>query len=436
ENMIISDPKGELHQKTSGLAAAKGYTTILLDFRNLERSSDSWNPLEMIYDLYHDGKGHEANTLIKKMLNTISEGQRRSSKEPYWTNMACLQLYAYLKFFIATSTKKEANFYNFCKFFISNNSKERAEELSNFVAKGSDEHEAFLASTKNADNTYNCICSSAVEILQMFIQNYKLGQVLSKSSFDLRQLLKSKTAIYIVIPDEETTLYPLISIFVKATYELLIQEAQQQKDRPELPTRVNYVLDEFGNLPPLPDFSAQISAGRSRNIRFFLFVQSLSQIEEKYGPCTTKTIIGNTENLIFLSSREESLLKYFEFLCGKRYFKDLKGGLAGESLISTSELQRLKKQRCYSQALILYSRHYPFIAELPDEELYQVGNYSPVKSKEKQLPKITPYDVHKITNEIKDGKRSIVFSEEVHGEQRFFDKKEIKDIKDSDIWDW
>jgi type IV secretion system protein VirD4 len=62
ESFIATDPKGELFNKTSGLVAAKGYKTIVLNFRDLNQS-DLWNPLTLPYELFHNEKTDEAVSL-------------------------------------------------------------------------------------------------------------------------------------------------------------------------------------------------------------------------------------------------------------------------------------------------------------------------------------------------------------------------------------
>ncbi|WP_353487261.1 type IV secretory system conjugative DNA transfer family protein, partial [Spiroplasma phoeniceum] len=47
--MIITDPKGELYNLTSGFLAENGYKIKVIDFRNLEKGN-TWNPLKLIYD--------------------------------------------------------------------------------------------------------------------------------------------------------------------------------------------------------------------------------------------------------------------------------------------------------------------------------------------------------------------------------------------------
>jgi hypothetical protein len=182
--------------------------------------------------------------------------------------------------------------------------------------------------------------------------------MLSSNEINFSALGNKKTAVFLIMQDEKTTYHRLISIFVKQCYEQLIISAQNNPGK-KLPLRVNFLLDEFSTLPKINDFSAMITASRSRNIRFNLIVQSFKQFETKYG-YEAFTIRGNCSNLIFLASRELSLLTEMSELAGIRE--------TGEPLISISALQALRKDK--GEALVFHDRLYPFLTELLDIDDY------------------------------------------------------------------
>jgi len=431
ESFIATDPKGELYGKTSGLVAAKGYKTIVLNFRDLKQS-DLWNPLALPYELYHGGKTEEAISLVNDLIAALAEPQRINSKDSYFIDLACSQALANLLFFIDTASSEEANIYNFVDFFATTCSPDYTQKLADNVADGSIASINYksVLTNKAVEKTFANVSSCVATMLNPFIVRKTLCQVLSQSSFDIRKLGESKTAIYIIVPDEKTTLHFLVTMFIKQVYETLISEAHQQKSG-KLPVRLNFVLDEFCNIPAIPDMPSMISAARSRNMRFFLMAQSLHQLKQKYGQ-DSETIKGNCDNLVFLTSREHTLLKEISDLCGYTSFKDSDGGIKAQPLISISELQRFKKER--GETLILHGRNYPFVTELPDIDEYKFKAYSPKKTKEHQLPQIMRYDVSKVLDEIKNKKRPIPFSVEVCGKETFYEKP--KEPPKKDPWEW
>ena len=56
-----------------------------------------------------------------------------------------------------------------------------------------------------------------------------------------------------IIQDEKTTYHALATIFVKQCYESLISVAH--KHGGALPVRVNFLLDEFANMPKFKDIT-------------------------------------------------------------------------------------------------------------------------------------------------------------------------------------
>ncbi|MBQ3939142.1 MAG: TraM recognition domain-containing protein, partial [Clostridia bacterium] len=109
---------------------------------------------------------------------------------------------------------------------------------------------------------------------------------------------------------------------------------------------------------------SMISAARSRNMRYYLVAQSKHQLIGKYGE-DAETIKGNCDNWVFLTSKELDLLEEISRLCGVT----TTAGGKERRLISTSELQRLDKQK--GEALIMHAREYPIITEIADISMYE-----------------------------------------------------------------
>jgi type IV secretion system protein VirD4 len=245
--------------------------------------------------------------------------------------------------------------------------------------------------------------------------------MLSGNTVDISTFGKKKTAVYLIIPDEKSTYHPLITCFIKQAYEVLIEEAQKEDTR-TLPTRVNFVLDEFCNMPKIPDMPSMISAARSRNMRYFLVVQSLHQLKGCYGE-DADTIKGNCDNWVFLTSKEKDLLQEISDLCGTVTDP---GANTKRPLISISELQRLDKQK--GEALIMHARQYPIITEIADIDDYpDFKGYPEVKLKEFDLPPDTIFSAKKFFRELKAGKVPVPFLDECGG-------AEEDDGDDFDTW--
>ena len=434
ESMVITDPKGELYENTSGLVAKCGHSIFVLNLRDYFKS-DFWNPFDIPYSLYHSNhtKRDKAMEMLNDFLSAIAEPHRKGAKDPYFSELSYQLAFANVLLFIETAAKEEANIANFANFCISESTPDAIENITNHIEKGSIAHTNYkgILANKNATNTFGNVVAGVSAFINSFVIQRNLSKVLSQSSFDLRDIGKKKTAIYLIVPDEKTTLHFIITMFIRQLYEVLINEAQQYENG-RLPVRVNFVLDEFANIPAIIDFPAKISAARSREIRFFLFVQSMRQLVSKYGE-DAHTIKSNCDNWVFLTSREIDLLSEISFLCGDTAYMHLDGTAKMKPLISVSELQRFSKER--GEALIIHGRQYPFVTELPDISRYKFERQPPLNRNESQLPKIVHYDAGKVIEEIRNGKRPVPFSYEVHDEDRTFKLSEIKSSNSTFIWD-
>lgn len=105
--------------------------------------------------------------------------------------------------------------------------------------------------------------------------------MLSDSSFEIENIGKKPTLVYVVYPDEKNSLNFLVNLFFTQCYETLVSYAHGCSGD-KLPVRVNFIIDEFSNLTKIDNFSNRISEARSKNIRYFLFLQSYGQLKQKY----------------------------------------------------------------------------------------------------------------------------------------------------------
>lgn len=221
-----------------------------------------------------------------------------------------------------------------------------------------------VGTVDTAKDTRKGILSSFDQKMRAFYISPSLLDMLKWDDKTFEHIMEQPTAVFILLPDEKTSHHNLVSLYVKQSYEYIIYRAQK-KDKIREPVRVNYVLDEFSSLPTIADFPAMITAARSRNIRFNLFLQSKNQLRIRYGD-DCSTIMSNCENWIYLSSRELELLKEISELCG-----ECSGG-NHKALLSISDLQHFDKSK--GQVLVLTERKKPMISNLPDISYYPNEN--------------------------------------------------------------
>ncbi len=406
ESFIVTDPKGELYAQTSGLAKHKGYKVVVLNFRDIGLG-DRWNPLSLPYSLWTQGNVDEAGMLLADVAYALAAPMAKDAKDPYWPEAAQQLAVAALYTIMEAAKPEEVNMKSFAK-LISYGNLDNLKTLTKMLDEDSIAHMNFSSTIGiSATNTISGIVATLFGMLRMFCTNDKLASMLSTTTFDLKKIGREKTAVYLIVPDEKTTYHALVTMFVKQAYEVLINEAQKEPTR-QLPIRVNFVLDEFCNIPKIPDMPAMISAARSRNMRYYLVAQSLHQLKGRYGD-DADTIKGNCDNWVFLTSREIALLTEISNLCGK-----IKPANAdSRALISVSELQRFSKER--GEALILHCRNCPIISPMADISQYKMfGIYDPVPFEVQRLEDTTSFSLPTFLEMIKKGEAVAPFPSYKH----------------------
>lgn len=430
ESMVISDPKAEIYNRTAGYLKGRGYTVYVLNLRS-PQYGHSWNPLEIPYTFYASGKIDRAYEFANDIAQNLIM-RDMSEKDPFWDNSAGsfffgleLLLFRYCK-----EHDKSLSFVtieNIIKLRGALFDKNLKDKLWEYVCEDPFAEAALIGTVQAPNDTRASILSVFDQKMRLFSINPSIMGVLSSSSIRLSDISKKPTAVFMIVPDEKTAYHGLVSLFIKQSYEYLIFLAQKEKfgnynETGRLEKRLNYILDEFSSLPTISDFPAMITAARSRNIRFVLMIQSKSQLVQRYHE-EAETIQTNCTNWIFLTSRELQFLKEISELCGTATDQ------SPVPVLPISMLQRLEKEA--GESLILSGRKKPYIAQLPDIDIYDQGKYISLTMEKQEHPSFEALDfkeyIYQATNE-----RSLrpVLKEENLDVQRLIDQidKKIEEL--------
>lgn len=403
ESFIVTDPKEELFKMTSGMAREQGYQVVVLNFRDVSKS-DMWNPLLIPYELYHRGDRDHAMSLLNDFVMTLSAADK--TQEQFWLQMAQSLILANILLLFEAGEKEQVNMHSLsrmCLDYGRPRNRNALYQLLEYINPDSIAGMNYAGVCVDAEKTQSSIMGVVHSILRVFNTQEELLRMMSDSSFDMRTFGRQKTAVYLIVPDEKSTFHFLVSTFTKQCYEMLIGEAHREEDM-RLPVRVNFVLDEFANLPAIPDMPNMISAARSRNIRFHLVIQSMNQLFSKYGR-DADTISSNCENWVYLNSKEYDCLEEISKRCGN--LLDNRDQL--RPLITPSRLQRLDKAR--GETLIFHGRQYPYISYLADISRYDFKICRPVEIYTGKRGPVSVFHMEELLEELKSGNRPPLFYE-------------------------
>ena len=317
--LIINDLKGELYQHNSKLLERNGYNVIVLNLRD-PRKSTRFNPLDLIWDLYHKYQETNNQNLIDKVSSYIIEisitlcptatGENASwSQGAQGIIAACL--WAMLEDSLKPKFEMTKDKFTFQQ--IANILNRNRSDLQEFLKNRPISSPVFDYASMIIDNESEKTLASYLSFTQTSIRPFLesgIQYITSASDFSLDDIVTKPTAIFLIIPDEQRSRYVLANTMICQIYNFLTY-VSSQKENLSLDRTVYFLLDEFGNMPKLPQFPTWISTSRGRNIFFCIIVQAISQLKSTYGNDEATTILQNCHFQMFLGATEESTIEYF-----------------------------------------------------------------------------------------------------------------------------
>lgn len=401
ESMVITDPKGEIYEKTGKELEERGYNIILLNFRNPQKGN-AWNPMSLPYNLYKNDNKDKAIELLDDLAMNILYEENSGNADPFWEKTSADYFSGLSLAMFDDASPEQININS-----ISLTTTVGEEKLggSTYVREYFNTKDLNSPAYINASGTILAPTDTRGSIISVFKQKIKLfssrenlSEMLGHSDFEMKTIGEKPTAVFIIIQDEKKTYHSLATIFIKQCYETLIDVAQEHGGK--LPCRTNFILDEFANMPPLKDITTMITAARSRQIRFTMIIQNFAQLTQVYGKENAETIKGNCGNIVYLITTEIQALEEISKLSGEvKSKKDDK--TASTPLVTVSDLQRMK---LFDQ-IVLRLRMQPFKTSfVPDFKINWGKKYPLMGYPDREKVPIQVFDVREYVKNIRQKK--------------------------------
>ena len=152
------------------------------------------------------------------------------------------------------------------------------------------------AALNSAEQAMASVMSTVLSRLNAFLDS-ELEQVLCfDSAIDAEKFASEKSAIFLILPEEDTTKNFMAGLIIQNLSRELFAVADENDGK--LQNRVVLYCDEFGTMPPF-DVLPLFSAGRSRRLTLVPIIQSLAQLEKNYGKEGSEIIQDNCQDTIF-----------------------------------------------------------------------------------------------------------------------------------------
>ena len=380
ESICCSDPKGELMSYCGSFLKRLGYEIVILDFKNPLKSS-RYNFLQPVIDAVNHDDIAKAVDLTWDITTSLVPPDTKV--EQIW-NHGEASVIAGAIMSVVFDNRDRPEFQNLTNVFhfILNMCKAEGNDMAinKYMEKLPDDHPAkglFGIAQIAPSRTRGSFFASALATLRLFT-NVNIYNMTSASDFVLEDTGNRKRAIFIILPDQKLTFYSLATLFIYQHYVALTESADGRGGR--LKIRVNFYMDEFGNFAKIPAFSNILTVGGGRGCRFNLFVQSISQIADKYGKEESQTICENCHCWIYLKTASNDtaadISKRLGQYTASSYSRSSSYNSSGTSsgnvsnsmnliarpLLTEDEIRRIDRP----YALVMYVGYFPAIMRLPD----------------------------------------------------------------------
>lgn len=313
-SFLSTDTKGDV-VRNYGTIAEKyyGYNVSVIDLRNPTRSHGN-NLLHLVnkyFDLYKENpdclsykaKAEKYAKIISKTI--ISNGMDGASfgENSYFYDSAEGLLTATI-LLVAEFCKPEerhiVSVYKIIQELLAPSGQKGKNQFQQLMDLLPENHKAkwFAGAALNtSEQSMASVMSTALSRLNAFLDS-ELEQILCfDTEIDAERFCKEKSAIFIVMPEENPNTFFMVSLIIQQLYREIL--AVSDENGGKLKNRCVFFCDEFGNLPKIESAEMMFSASRSRRLQIVPIIQSFAQLEQNYGKEGADVIIDNTQLTIF-----------------------------------------------------------------------------------------------------------------------------------------
>lgn len=352
-SLVVNDPSGELFDLTSGVMQKNGYRVIYLNPEKLE-SSHQFNPLNEA----------QSEIDIDKIADVLI--QAGLSEDDFWAK-GCTQFTSLFLKCLKNAQRDNPDYYNLGNLHrVFQRFGKQGEGLVDFITEyttnDDDLHDDSLWGEWNKLTSYHkdgiqSLLMTASTALRIY-GNSSVKTLTARSDFNVSDLRKEKTIIYLSVNSQDLSYYSsLVSVFFQSIFNGLMRELPKKDDLP-----VYVLFDEFGHAE-LPSFATYITTMRKYHISVSVVLQSIKQLNRRYGEDAAHSILGGFAFFITYSGSDNKTAQYFEDMIGKvrekqkRKITDVIHDYREFNLIHAAEIRQIDDQ----QQLIVSSNKKPLL---------------------------------------------------------------------------
>ena len=315
-SFVVLDPKGEQLRDVGNLLEKEGYVIKVVDLINMNRSH-CYNPFRYIKD-----DKDVLKLITNRIRNTTPKGSQ--TNDPFWEKSETALLEALCLYLLHEAPEEEQNFTMVMEMIAAAEVKEDDEEYQSPLDELFERLEIrnpnslalkqYKIYKQAAGKTAKSILISVGVRLSAFNLE-SIASLTATDELELDLVGERKTAIFAVIPDNDSTFNFLIGMLYTQLFQMLYYQADIVHGG-ALPVPVHFLMDEFANVALPDEFDKLLSTMRSRLIFVSIIIQNLAQIKGLYKD-SWESIVGNCDTLYYLGGNEQSTHKFMSEYLGK-----------------------------------------------------------------------------------------------------------------------
>lgn len=210
----------------------------------------------------------------------------------------------------------------------------------------------------SGDRTKGSIFSNTLNELSVFIDDV-IAKLTAESTFDLENIGfgDRPVALFIGLPEYDKSKHFIATSMIRQIYFILAKKATMAKGQ-KCKRDVVFILDEFGNLPPIENLMNIFTMCLSRRIYFNLIIQSYQQVHSLYGDDAI-SILDNCGNQIYILTDNQETAEKFSDTIGSETItnvsrtgeklalkKNMTESFEEKPLLNKNQLMELKIGEC------------------------------------------------------------------------------------------
>ena len=208
----------EIYEKNALELKEKGYNIVLLNFRN-PQNGNCWNPFTLPYNLYTQGNQDKACELLEDLALNILYDENAKSQDPFWEKTSADYFTGLALGLFEDAKAEEINLNSINLMTTAGEDKMGGnttymKEYFSYKDQGSPAYINVASTIMAPSETKSSILSVFKQKIKLFSSRENLSEMLSHSDFNMEDIGRKKTAVFIVIQDEKKTYHSLVTIFL------------------------------------------------------------------------------------------------------------------------------------------------------------------------------------------------------------------------------